>query len=84
MRPSFLSAGFSGIFILFALCRFFKNLYFGINDYDSSILIITLLLFATAIGIHSISHSIEEIYYDFNPLVGKWQIHDESKKNYKL
>ena len=38
---------------------------------------ILLLSFSIALGIHGIQHSIEEIYYDFNPLVNKWKVRDD-------
>ena len=79
MRPSFISASIGAIFMTIALFFFIKNLRSDFS-FDPSSLIIILLLFSLAFGMHGISHSIEEIYFDFNPLVGKWKLNDEPKK----
>ena len=39
-----------------------------------------LLLISIAFGIHVLLHHYEEIYYNFNPLIGKWHIYDEIQK----
>ena len=73
MRPSFLANVFSGILILISFIILFK--YNFTDVYKNMIL---LLVFSIALGIHGIQHSIEEIYYDFNPLVNKWKIRDDA------
>jgi len=75
MRPSFITQIFSGIFILISL--FFLTKYKFDDPFKN---IIILLGFSIALGIHGLQHSVEEIYYDFNPLDGKWKIHDDIKK----
>jgi hypothetical protein len=73
MRPSFLANIFSGILILISFIILFK--YNFTDVYKNMIL---LLVFSIALGIHGIQHSIEEIYYDFNPLVNKWKVRDDA------
>ena len=72
MRPSFLAHAFNGLTLFIAL------ILFGINykQFDIQSLIKILLLISIATGIHGLTHHYEEIYYDFNPLVGKWNIRD--------
>lgn len=72
MRPSFLANVFSGILILISFIILFK--YNFTDVYKNMIL---LLAFSIALGIHGIQHSIEEIYYDFNPLANKWKVRDD-------
>ena len=74
MRPSFLANVFSGILILISLILLLK---YKFDDTYKNIII--LLAFASALGIHGIQHAIEEIYYDFNPLVNKWKVQDDVK-----
>lgn len=72
MRPSFLGLMAGGFLILIALIVILLN-YQKINQIES---IYILLLLCIAISTHSLLHSNEEIYFKFNPLVGKWKIHD--------
>lgn len=72
MRPSFLANNFSGILILISFIILFK--YNFTDVYKNMIL---LLSFSIALGIHGIQHSIEEIYYDFNPFKNKWKVRDD-------
>jgi len=69
-RPSFIASALSGTIIFAALILFFIN-YKSIyqNPYQ---LIVILSLIGIGFGIHSLSHYYEEIYYDFNPFIGKW------------
>ena len=65
MRPSFISSVISAIIFIVAL------LYFIIvkhNIKDDHNHIIILFLLAIVIGLHSLHHYIEEIYYNYNPL----------------
>jgi disulfide bond formation protein DsbB len=76
MRISFILAGLSGIIILIS---FIITMY-NIKSINTTSLIIILLLLSIGIGIHGMQHSTEEIYYDFNPLVGKWKLNDDVQK----
>jgi hypothetical protein len=69
-RSSFIASALSGtiIFIAFILfCINFKSI--SKNPYE---FIVILSLIGIGFGIHSVSHYYEEIYYDFNPFIGKW------------
>lgn len=77
MRISFILAGVSGTIVLIALIM----TLFNIKNINTQSLIIILLLLSIGLGIHGIQHSNEEIYYDFNPLVGKWKINDDVQKS---
>jgi hypothetical protein len=79
MRVSFVINILTSIILIIAIIVFIKN-YKRIENINQMIII--LLLFATAVGIHGIQHSIEEIYYDFNPLAGKWKINDIIKESF--
>lgn len=72
MRPSFLAHVLNGITLFVALILFGMNY----NQFDTHAIIKILLLMSIAIGIHGILHHCEEIYYGFNPLIGKWTIRD--------
>ena len=52
----------------------FKNLEIPIVD-----LIKIVLLIAISIGIHALLHLGQEVHYDFNPLVGKFEIKDDPR-----
>jgi hypothetical protein len=68
MRPSFIGHIMNGLLLFFALWMFYNNW----NTIDKTNIIIIIILLSIAIGIHSILHHCEEIYYDFNPLENKW------------
>lgn len=78
VRPSMIASSLSGLLILIASLFYLTK----INEFsqDSFKNIIVLLLIAIGLGIHSISHYYEEIYFDFNPFAGKWKIRDSPKK----
>ena len=40
-----------------------------------------LFIIGIAYGIHGIQHAYEELYFDFNPLIGKWIPKDEKLEN---
>ena len=76
MRPSFLGTGINAITATIATVIFLLN-YRTMNNVD---MIKILLLISIAFGIHALLHHYEEIYYDFNPLIGKWHIYNEIQK----
>ena len=76
MRPSFLAASLSGLVLLYATIL----LICDYKELSKDNFIIILFLMALGYGVHGIQHSYEEIYYDFNPFVGKWKISDDPKK----
>ena len=73
MRPSFLAAGFGAIIMTIATILYILN-YKTLNE-SSNISI--LFLMSIAWSMHGLLHHYEEIYYDFNPLIGKWKVRDE-------
>lgn len=72
MRPSFIASVLSGLLILYAFILVILN-YKKINIKD---IIIIILLFALVLGLHAIHHYYEEIFFNFNPFIGKWNIND--------
>jgi len=73
MRPSFISSTLSGIIIFIASIYYISNIK-QINETNQTII---LLLLGIGIGIHSLSHYYEEIYFNFNPLIGQWKSKDK-------
>jgi hypothetical protein len=78
MRVSFLASNISGliIFIAFVLALTNRELFMT-NSYN---LIMVLLTMGMALATHAMCHYYEEIYYDYNPFSGKWQVKDEPVK----
>lgn len=78
MRPSFLISIISGLVFLYAMIIFilYRN---EISDQDFKYVTI-LILISMFLGIHSLNHANEEIYFNFNPFAGKWKPDDEPKK----
>jgi hypothetical protein len=80
MRPSFLISIISGLLFLYALILFIledKN-----NISDNNFKFISLIIFISIfLGIHSMNHTFEEIYFDFNAFVGKWTPKDKPNDN---
>jgi hypothetical protein len=75
MRPSFISSAISGTIILIALIMYIVN----ITKFKITKNIMILLLLGIGFGVHSICHYYEEIYFNYNPFIGKWKIDDEPK-----
>lgn len=78
MRPSFIASAISGMLIFVSLVLFVIHFKDMKNDSFKVILLLTLL--GIGFGIHGISHVYEEVYFDFNPLIGKWKVNDEPQK----
>jgi len=79
-RPSFIASTISGTIILIATFIAIGNI--SSLSKDSFKLISVLLLIGIGFGIHAMNHYYEEIYFDFNPLIGKWTPNDEPNKNF--
>ena len=77
MRPSFIAQGMGGLFCFVAFMILFSGLCKGSINLNKTQLVGILLLLSIAISIHGLQHMAEEIYYDYNPLVGKWNVNDE-------
>ena len=78
MRPSFITGILSGIVIFIAIILFF--IHFNTISKDKVQLIIILFVMGIAIGVHGIQHAYEEIYFNFNPMIGKWKPEDNPNK----
>jgi hypothetical protein len=65
--PSFYAHVLNGIFLLVAIILLFKN-YTSIKKIDNYKIIIMILLFSIASGVHGISHLSLEKGYSYNPL----------------
>jgi len=63
-RPSFLAFNLQGILLAIIMLLFINN-YKSLTKKE---LMYVLLLFSITVGIHSILHHVEEMYYGFNPL----------------
>ena len=81
MRISILVSSLSAL-LIFPILFIFYNDYRNLNSFQIAILI---SLISICLGIHGIHHYYEEIYFNFNPLVGKWAINDDvQNENKKL
>lgn len=76
MRPSFIGLIASGILILTALVLLVAMQ--GPVGKPHGVMIVLLL--SIAVSGHSLLHSIEEIVYHFNPMMGKWMPDDMSAR----
>lgn len=76
MRPSFIATGISAILIIIAIIWFIMK-WNNMSDFEKINIFVLICIF---IAIHAIAHYIEEIYYGFNPLIGKWQVLSEPTK----
>ena len=66
LSPSFFAHIINGILLLVAIWVLYKN-YSIIKNVDKYRLIIIILLFSIAIGIHGLSHLFMETVYGYNP-----------------
>ena len=80
MRPSFLGLVITGFMTLFAVILII--MYY--DTLKKAELIYIVLLLSISIGIHSLLHANEEIYFNFNPLTGQWKPHDRALANIKI
>ena len=67
-RPSFLSMGFTGILLTVAIIVFLINYKDITGSNSTGTLLMLILLFTIAAGVHGLQHLGEQIYYNFNPL----------------
>ena len=83
MRPSFILQIISGFLILYSILLMSQNYKTYVEDPDKYKLIMLVFLASIAFGIHGITHSIEEIHYNFNPFEGNWGKNDYEKEDYE-
>ena len=77
MIPSFIIFSVSGIIIFVVFVVYLINLRtISSEPYK---MIVVLVLMGIAFAVYGLSHYYEEVYYDFNPLIGRWEIKDEPK-----
>ena len=62
--PSFYAHIFNGLLLLVAILCLFKN-YYSISHLDKYRLLVIILLFAIAIGVHGLSHLGLEMAYGY-------------------
>ncbi len=72
MRPSFLGLVTTGFLILIAFCL----IIYHRKSIKMTEFIVVIILLSIAISVHSLQHNVEEIFYNFNPLIGKWTTRD--------
>ncbi len=65
--PSILAHALNGFFLFISLILLFVH-FLKIKKMEPYKLILLILLFSIAIGVHSLSHLGLEIYYGYNPL----------------
>lgn len=82
MRPSFILQIISGFLILYSILLMSQNYKTYVEDSDKYKLIMLVFLASITFGVHGITHSIEEIHYNFNPLEGNWGRNDD-KEDYE-
>lgn len=73
--PSFIASSISGILIFIGLIYFLCNI--NTLSKDPYKLIMSLTLLGIGFGVQGISHNFLEVYYDFNPFIGKWKVKNE-------
>lgn len=70
VKPSYFALATSGILIAIAIIFLIKNRH---SEELQGIKLVNLLLFlSTAISLHGMLHMWAEIYYNYNPLEGKY------------
>jgi len=66
LTPSLLAHGFAGLFLFFAIVYM---IYQYATGKDINLQVVSVMaLFSIAIGIHGISHLLQEAHYNWNPL----------------
>ena len=76
MRLSFIITCINAFFVLIGTLLFAVNY----NTFDKNQILNYFLLLSIAWGSQGILQYYQELYYDFNPLNGKWKIHDFPNK----
>jgi disulfide bond formation protein DsbB len=75
VKPSFLAQILNAAFLMAAIYVFAVSY----QQLSNSNIIIILLLMSLAFGIHGLMHAVDEIYYGYNPLEGKWSMDEKDK-----
>jgi hypothetical protein len=64
IRPSFLGLMSGGVLMLIAMIIFYNNY----KKFNPAQVVMIILLLSIAVSAHSGLHSVEEIYYNWNPI----------------
>ena len=68
MKPSFIGGAINGLLMMIVII--YVIVFWGtLGNYER---IVLMSLIAILIGIDAIIHGMQEVFYDFNPLEGKW------------
>lgn len=76
MRPSFLAHIVNALFLLLGLLYAGYYVWKNYDDMTSLELGELFLLISLAVGVHGLIHVMEEVYFDFNPLIGANKIYN--------
>ena len=71
LPPSILAHGLNALFMVSAFVIGIAN-YKKVVALDTYRLLIVVLLFSVAVGVHGISHALLEKHYNFRPWVWRW------------
>ena len=82
MRPSFIYHQIHAVLEIVVFLFIIYYFYSRWNDISLKNTIFILSLVSIICGIHAILHYFEEIYYDFNPLIGKSKVNDNPISRY--
>lgn len=73
MYPSLLAMILSGFFLLSVIVILLMKYSKGeLKEMDQNTIILLLLGLCIGFGVHGLQHALAEIYFNFNPLEGKW------------
>lgn len=67
ISPSFYACILNGLLLLLALFLLYSN-YSEVKSFDLYKIMMLILIFSLAIGIHGLMHLGLEVYYKYNPL----------------
>lgn len=76
MRPSFIASGVSGVLSFIGTILILYEVFKNYNNISLLKIGELLILISIAFGIHAFGHYMEEIYFNFNPLIGNWRLND--------
>jgi len=68
MRPSIIAHAINGILMIIAVIIMSYELFYNKHQFDNTQLFYIIIITSTAVGVHGISHALQEKYYGFNPL----------------
>lgn len=78
MRASFISFIACAILMTVASVMFLTNY----KEMSTETIIQLLFLMSIAWSMHTVHHYYEEVYYDFDPLQGKWTVYNQVQNKF--